>query len=208
MRSSLLALAPLGIALLASAPARAADDDNNDQTLLGPRTHHGGYGGPEMKATTMVGDPAIFVGGQAGWIIDRQLVLGGAGYGLASSHSPDAPLLRPEGPSRLQLGYGGFRVGWIVAPKQLVHFTASVLVGGGGVTVVTHDLAADRYGSHNSAAFFALEPAIDMEVNLARWLRLGVGASYRYLGNTGQPGLQAVDLSGPAAGVALRFGVF
>jgi hypothetical protein len=161
-----------------------------------------------MKATAMTGEPAILVGGQAGWIVSRHFLLGGAGYGLATTHSPASELARPEGPSRLGLGYGGVRVGWIFATEELVHLTAAVLVGGGGVTVMTHNLAADRWDTHNSEAFFALEPEVELELNLARNVRLAVTGSYRYVGNTGTVGLQSSDLSGPAGGLVAKFGVF
>jgi hypothetical protein len=194
---------------LTTAPiAPASDTPAGDHTLLGGRTSHGGYGGPEMKVTTMTGEAAILVGGQAGWIINRHLLLGGAGYGLATSHSPTPDLARPEGPSRLGLGYGGLRLGWIFATENLVHLTAAVLVGAGGVTVATHNLSADRWDTHNSEAFFALEPQVELELNLARYVRLALSGSYRYIGNTGTAGLQASDLSGPAGGVIAKFGVF
>jgi hypothetical protein len=179
-----------------------------DRILIAPGAHHGGYGGPEMKLTSMVGEPALLVGGQAGWIIDRRLVIGGAGYGLASDHSPGAALERPEGPSRLNLGYGGVRAAWIIEPRRIVHASAALFVGAGGLSVVTHDLTTGRYDTHHASPFFALEPSLEVELNVARFVRVALIGSYRYLGDTRQPGLHSVDLSGPAAALAIRFGSF
>jgi hypothetical protein len=157
----------------------------------------------------MTGDVAVLVGAQAGWIVDRHLVIGGAGYGLVSNHTPVEDLQSSTGSSRIELGYGGPRLAWIIEPTQIVHVTVGTLIGAGGVDIATKDPArASGYNHHDSAAFFALEPQAELEVNVATYVRVAVGASYRYLGDTGKPGLHASDLSGPAASLAVKIGYF
>jgi hypothetical protein len=187
------------------APPAAAEED---QTLLGRGAHHGGYGAPEVKLTTLTGDAALLVGGQGGWIINKRLLVGAAGYGLTTSHTPLPELTRPYGSSQIMFGYGGPRLGLVFASQRVLHATIGVLVGAGGVGVMSHDVAQDKYRTHNGAAFFALEPQVELEINVHHNFRLALSGAYRYIGNTDQPGLRSSDLSGPSAGLALKFGVF
>jgi hypothetical protein len=195
-----------------AAPSAPSAEQEQDQTLLGRQTRHGGYGAPETKLTTLTGDAAMLVGAQAGWIIDRHFIIGAAGYGLVTTHSPVAELQRPTGPSRIELGYGGPRIGYIYRPSSLVHFSVGMLIGAGGMRIATRNPAADNgdggYDHHDSTVFFAMEPQLEAELNVARHVRLGIGGSYRYIESTGKPGLRSSDLSGPAASLAVKIGYF
>lgn len=215
---SMLALSALVLSIFAPRAARAdepegapspAPESEVDRTVFDSKTRHGGYGAPETKITTMTGDAAVLVGGQGGWIINRHFIIGGAGYGLASRHTPDMQLQRPTGASRIELGYGGPRVAYVFQPASLVHLTVGVLVGAGALTIATRAPANDDgFDHHDSAGFFALEPQAEMDINLAKFVRLALGGSYRYLGSSGKPGLAASDLSGPAGSIAIKLGVF
>lgn len=201
-------VATLALAWPAAALADATPNEGS-QTLFASRTRHGGYGAPELKMTTITGDAAVLAGAQGGWVIDGQIVLGVAGYALMSTHTPDALLRRPTGDSRLELGYGGLRVSYVLRPEKVVHFTVSTIIGGGGLAIATKNPArANGIETHDGAGFIALEPQIEAEINLTPYVRLALGASYRYLGDTVLPGLRASDLSGPAGGLALKIGVF
>jgi len=52
------------------------------ETLFAGEVVHGGFGGPVLKASTVNGSPALFVGGRGGWIINHSFILGGGGDGL------------------------------------------------------------------------------------------------------------------------------
>lgn len=202
----------LAFALALAWPTAAHADappGESSQTLFGSRTRHGGYGAPETKLTTMTGDAAFLAGAQGGWIIDGQVVLGVAGYALLSTHTPDPLLRRPTGDSQLELGYGGARIGYVLRPQKIVHVGFGVLLGGGGLAVATKNPArASGYDTHDAAGFIAIEPQVELELNLTPHVRLALGASYRYLGDTVLPGLRDSDLSGPSAALALKIGVF
>jgi hypothetical protein len=210
MRTTILTLLAVAsmFSIANTARAEEAAPSEEDKVLIGPNVKHGGYGAPEVKVTSFTGDAALLVGGQAGWIIDRQLVLGVAGYGLAMSHSPTEELLRPEGPSRIAFGYGGARVAWTHRPQRMFHASFGVLVGAGGVGVVTHDIGAGRYYTHNTAAFFAAEPATELELNVTSFMRVSASVGYRFITGTDEPGLHSSDMSGVAGGLAFKFGVF
>jgi hypothetical protein len=187
-----------------------------DEVLFGAGVHQGGYAAPEVKITSFTGDAALLAGGQAGWIIDRSLVLGLAGYGLATAHSPVPELSSPIGTSRIGFGYGGVRLAYVFTPQRLVHLSTGALVGAGGVTAVTSERVFDaedgdtdqRWRAHHGGAFFVAEPTADVEINLHKYVRVALSGSYRFASSTDRPGFKSSDLSGPAAGLAFKFGMF
>jgi hypothetical protein len=184
-------------------PEPDADLGADGDTVLGTHVDHGGYGSPELKLTALNGRSALLVGGEGGWIIGRRLVLGGGGYGAATEVTAPSILQSPGGNAHLGMGYGGFRLGGIVGSRKLTHVTFGVLIGGGGATASTSD---GTY--HRSDTFFVVEPDLGAEVNLARHVRLGLGGTYRFVGGTEVSGFTSTRLNGPAAMLALRFGVF
>jgi hypothetical protein len=191
-------------------PSVTAPDEfsERDQTLQTGKITHGGYGGPELKMTSVSSTAAMLVGGQGGWIIGHSLTLGGAGYGLATRvDAPDQTGV-PLGDSRVQLGYGGLRVGYTFTPHKLFHFSAGILVGGGGIAILEHHNDGSESRLLRSNAVFALEPDVAVELNINWFMRAGFSASYRYLGDSRIAGLSAGNLSAPAAGAVLKFGAF
>jgi len=156
----------------------------------------------------MTGDAAILVGGQGGWIINHGFVIGGAGYGLATTHDAPAELGRPNSRSTLQFGYGGMRLSYIVQPHDVVHVVFGLLAGAGGYSVLSRNDALDSHQMHDGRAFFVAEPQGEIETNLVRHIRVAFGFSYRFVGVRSIPGLNATDLSGPAASLMIKGGVF
>lgn len=171
-------------------------------TLGGSRVSHGGYGAPEVKLTSIAGTAGLLVGGQGGWVINHVFVLGGAGYGLATD-VPSPDVLQTPGASRafLSYGYGGPRLTFIPGARRPVHLVAAVLVGGGHVS-------SKSEGRSTGGGFFVVEPELGVEVNVARHLRIALGASYRIAGATSIVGLDTGALSGPTGLLAVKIGDF
>jgi hypothetical protein len=126
--------------------------------------------------------------------------------------------MRVDGlPSTLEMGYGGLRLGYLVAPQSLVHFGFGLIVGGGGLVAVSRDpvttvaangeRSSERQRAHGEA-FFAFEPELEGEVNVSQFMRVALSGSYRVINGVRAPGLDIASLSGPAVGLALRFGAF
>ena len=188
--------------------APQADYDEPDRVLLPGKVKHGGFGAPKVKLTTMIGEPALLVGGQGGWIINHGFVIGAAGYGLSTTHDAPAAYAPANTRSTLQFGYGGPRLGYIFRSHDVVHLTLGVLVGGGGYTILSRNAAADDTYTHGGRGFFVLEPQAELETNVLRFLRVGFGISYRYVGTKAVPYLETADLSGPAASLVAKLGSF
>jgi hypothetical protein len=148
---------------------------------------------------------------------DADTVLGShvehGGYGspelkLTSLSGRSALLVGGEGGwiigRRLVLGGGGYGAATEVQSPSVLQPAGgdAHLSMGGGATSSTSD------GSfHRSDSFFVVEPDLAAEVNLARHVRLAIGGSYRFVGGTEVTGFTATRLNGPAATLALRFGL-
>jgi hypothetical protein len=178
-----------------------------DETLIGDDIESGGYGAVIVKYGRIMGTDGVFVGGQGGWIINHTLVIGGGGFGLANKIA-----LEGYECQYLGFGYGGLLLEYIIASQKLVHLDIQCLIGAGGVssyTSYTDDCSywsEDYYGDGD--AFFAMEPGASLILNLHRYVRVGVGATYRYVGGVCYKGLDDSDLRGFTGQMVFKFGTF
>jgi len=189
---------------LAQEPAAAtppAQAQPEPEVLVGPGTPMGGWGGPTFAFGEVNGQSAMFVGGRGGWLIARRFTIGGAGAGLVNE--VDAP---PAGdiPRQLQMAYGGLWLESAFDPLGIVHLTAGLLAGGGGVDLTPQ---GQDYSVENDG-FFVLEPTLCVELNVGRTIRADLGVTYRWVNGIDLAGLDDGDLSGPTALVVLKFGSF
>lgn len=140
--------------------------------------------------------------------MNHGFVLGGAGYGLVTSHDAPGEFERPNTRSSLQFGYGGIRLSYIVRPHDVVHVVFGLLAGAGGYSILSRNDASDFHQMHDGRAFFVAEPQGEIETNVLRHVRFAFGFSYRFIGVRSVPGLGASDLSGPAASIMVKAGIF
>jgi hypothetical protein len=139
-------------------------------------------------------------------VIGHSFTLGGAGYGLPTRVEAPVEARGTATKTALALGYGGFQIGYIFLPQEIVHFSGALLIGGGGVAVL--DRSQSEWQSMASAAVFVLEPEAAVEVNITPLIRGAIHFSYRYMSDSTIPGLSTGALSGPSAGAMLAFGSF
>jgi hypothetical protein len=66
----------------------------------------------------------------------------------------------------------------------------------------------DNWDPYYSDAFLVAEPGISAELNIARWMRLSAGASYRFVSQLDLPNTPSNAFSGVAGNVSIRFGWF
>lgn len=176
-----------------------------DETLFSGDLENGGYGGPLVQVTEINGETGVLVGGQGGWIINHQLVIGGKGYGLANT-------INVEGADdmKLEFGAGGFMLEYIMNPSKLVHFSVHSMIGAGGVRYVDKDY--DRHHDYDSDssddAFFIAEPGFSLVLNVTDFMRIGAGATYRYISGVNYETLTNSDLSGVSGQVVIKFSSF
>ncbi len=176
-----------------------------ERTLLGRRVEHGGFGGPAVKFTEIADQFGVLVGGRGGWIINHSLVLGGGGYGLANTY--DFEIILDGRERHLALGYGGLEIEYVNRWRDVAHFTAGILIGGGGAS--WYDRHRGDWGiDDNNDAFFIAEPALNLEVNVVHFFRVAIGGSYRFVEELDLVGLGDADLRGAAGSLTFKFGEF
>lgn len=187
-------------AILLVLPVTASAQD----TLFGGEVHSGGYGGPTAAVSSFNGSTVAFAGGQGGWVINKMFVIGGAGRGMASPMDLTVAATTYD----LEFGYGGLLLEYLHGSDSVLHTMASVVVGGGGVSLLEQGVAST---AADDDAVWVVEPGFGVEMNITPWFRFGVQGHYRLVtGLTSRfetdYGLTDSDLSGALLTFEFRFG--
>lgn len=191
-------------------------EDDDMQTIFNKDNlkFTGGYLAPEIKVSNVHEDISMFLGGKLGFTFNEKFSLGMAGYGLVnnSNYYENVPEISTtnETPLRIGMGYGGLNMEYTLFSSKVVHFTIPVVVGAGGVTLYEDD--GDYFNSEweeieNSAAF-VVEPGVTVELNLFKFFRIDLGASYRYVSGTELDYLTDEDLTDLSFNATFKFGFF
>jgi hypothetical protein len=171
---------------------------------------------PDARITEVDGRTSALVGGYAGWMTDRTLLVGAGGYWLA------------DGANGAELAYGGLVVEWLARSDQRIGFGVRGLVGGGGATLKTtfrdffgrdvdiarlpgrgHGFRDGRVGNPDDLHilvreyFFVAEPTAQIVWHITRWMRVDLGAGYRL---TSGAGPLDERLRGASGSLAIQFG--
>lgn len=206
------------ILIIAGFSLMAQEENRNEEeyrTLFGgSETTHGGYGGITVNYTQIDGKDAVLVGARGGWIINHGIVIGLGGYGFANDMSTQKTINGYTDNYTLAGGYGGLLIEPIIGAKWPVHVSIPILIGAGGVSYINNywkpsdNPYHDPYYYENVDAYFVLEPGIEIELNMVKFMRLAVGGYYRYTSDIDLADTKADMLRGFSAGVTLKFGKF
>ncbi len=191
------------------APTQQQEQSSGIETLIPGNARFSGYGGPVVKFSPVKGSLSTYVGGYGGLLVNSTLFIGIGGYGLANNIAADATIAPGQS---LGIGYGGLVLEYIANSNQLLHYGVQMLVGYGGATYYYRGLDFNgrtvRLLTSQADGFFVVEPGVYAEVNIARWFRIGAGASYRYANGVELNGLTNSDISGVSANLTFKFGKF
>lgn len=107
-------------------------------------------------------------------------------------------------------GYGGIYLEPIIGPRLPVHISIPVLFGVGGITnVADHNWENNwMYDNSREDVFLVLEPAIELEFNMTRYMRLAGSFGYRFTSNIEMENTDPEVLEGFNIGIVLKFGKF
>jgi hypothetical protein len=168
----------------------------------------GGYFSPVVKLSTVNDQFGVFVGGRGGLIINHAFAIGFGGYGLANY--VDAINRGPLGERYMEMGYGGLDIEYIYSPHNLVHFSFSTLIGGGGVLFNERSWGSDYWDDRDRTVngFFIVEPAVNVDLNVTTFLKTSIGASYRLVNGLKSDVSTNNELSGPSVMLSVRVGKF
>lgn len=144
--------------------------DGGDQTLFS-RSHRAGFFvAPIVEYSDFNNDITTATGGGIG-LIAGDFFIGGYGLGVA-----DYNKIINENFDRLEMGHGGFWLGFVAPQHEVVHFFSSVKAGWGALDI---DFSGNEPDYRD--AFFALTPEAGIEVNVFRWFRISAAAGYRFM---------------------------
>jgi hypothetical protein len=169
----------------------------------------GGYGGPIVAYSRMLGRDGVLVGGEGAVLIDHRLSFGGAGY--VFSRSPDGPPAPDGTPREFFTGYGGVLIRYAVYSDLPIYASFGTLVGGGAIALAPrHDDDEDEDDNDNveTRGFFVLQPDVSLHANATRWLRFGLIFGYRIATAVDHFDYHGSDMSGPVVGGSVQAGWF
>lgn len=180
------------------------------KTLLGEVDSYGLYLGLTMNYSVLNNENAMIIGGKGALVIGHGMAIGLAGYGFANDHKWN-PVMKQN--VNLEGGYGGFYVEPIIFPKFPVHLAFPVFVGVGGIGYMAdeyYDYDYDEWNSYveDNDAYVLIEPGVELEMNMVRFLRISIGASYRYTSEIHLINVDSDVLNGLSAGITFKFGGF
>jgi len=196
-----------------------AQEGNRDQqeyrTLFGgDEITHGGYGGLSINYSQIDGKGAILVGAKGAWIINHGIGIGIGGYGFANDINYEKTINGSIDKYTLAGGYGGLLIELIIGANWPVHVSIPVLIGAGTVAYVNNhwknydDPDFHRPYNQDGDAFFVIEPGIEIELNMVKFMRLAIGGHYRFTSNLDLVDTKSGILNGFSTGVTLKFGKF
>lgn len=206
-------------AFLAVFSPLVAQEEENERTLFGAGNDYdiGGYGALVMNPTAMDGEFTVVGGIRGAAILDHKFALG-AGFYDNWIHSLKADYVDPRtGKSpRLSVNTYMLEFEYFVVPKNLINYSFQLGVGGGIAEFKLEDWDwegdSDYDPDYGDDWFFALQPQVNLNVNILTWMRATVGVGYSlaldadYTLGTNTYGDS--ELSYPYGSLTFRFGDF
>lgn len=174
----------------------------------------GGYASIGNQFTTINGDFANMPSIYGGWFINRKFLLG-LGMAATTNYIP-VPLAHSQNPLRkmtYQYGQFGLMTEYVAASTHLIHLNFNLLTGAGFVLQYDRksrdewDFGDDKDNTDPNC-FFVMEPGVQVEFNLLKWMRFSPGVSYRRVFGSDARGLSDRSLSNVSYNLSLKFGKF
>jgi hypothetical protein len=174
-----------------------------EETLVKGELDHNGFIAAIWKTAHIVGETELMLGIRGGWIIDHTVILGIGCYGLTGESKTRKIESKEE---KVEYSYGGLELEYVHNSSKIIHPSIYLLIGSGHVRYEDENLHFDDRGEIDE--FFIAEPGTNLMFNITKFLRAGIGASYRFVSDVEQRGLHNSDLDGFSATLTLKFGKF
>jgi len=202
------------IAALCCATIIYAQDEGNEytnnefKTIFGGK-NIGGYGAVGVGYTTIDDKDAIVFNARGGAVLGHWLAMGLTGTGFMNEYSHNNKLNEKVS---MVGGYGGFFVEPIIMPFSGVHVTFPITAGIGGISYTTFEDDEDEWDQENNneagQSFFVIEPGIEIEFNIFKFMRMSVFGTYRYVTELDWEYTSSTAMNSVSAGLIFKFGKF
>lgn len=202
----------IAIGLLGSLGLQAQNSEV-ETIFKGTKTSSGGYGAITNKFTSINGEFANMVGLYGGWFINKKVMLG-VGAAATTSYLPvkDEFNIFPGKRTSYEYGQLGLMTEYVIASNKSLHVVFNVFTGAGFTTQYVRSTWDDNdyndYHNTDTNWFLVVEPGVQVEVNLLKWLRFSPGVSYRFVNNSESLDLTDNKLQGVSVNLTLKFGRF
>ncbi len=190
----------LSAMLLCGVTSYAQDDT---EYLLDGGIRFSGFGGPLIEFSSINGDLAVSSGGGGAALLNNRFFFGGYGMGLTNEVNFT---LENQMQVETEMGHGGMWLGGIIKPNKILHFGVSTKLGWGSID--TYDVSFTQRRSLGDDDIFVVTPQVEMELNVARWFKINVGAGYRKVIGVEETMYQATDFDSGVVTLGFLFGWF
>lgn len=188
-------------------PILVTAQDEEFKTIFnkkGDKLKISGFGAPIMNFTAIDNDFALMMGGGCAVILGN-VFIGGYGMGKTNEIAYKSGDENTTEDYNLGFGHGGLWFGYVIKPKNAIHLSLSSQVGWGAVTKKLK-VPEDETENIQSQAFTIISPIVEVEYNIARYFKVGTGASWSYV--TGTSDYSSSKLSKPSFFLSFKFGWF
>jgi len=182
----------------------SAQEKKNDniETLFSKPSKVRGYIGSLTNITTLDGKTAYMSGVNVAGIFNDHFILGL--YKLDLENSIFSNNDNYIG-SSINFDHKGLWLGYVFMPKRMIHFNANVQAGKGNLEI--YDASLNSWLEDDFV--FVITPSLEVEFNVAKFLRVGIGANYRFALDVNEfNNYDDSDFSDLGAFVSFKFGWF
>ena len=183
--------------------------------------------GSEFQYSSLAGQFTPMAGVSAMLHINKKLGIGLAGYRTVNNFTPT--VLNANSLLNLNVMYGGLKLEYTPNPNSAVHVSFPLLIGGGMARVDSasnyrnnfgkfggkdYNKNGNRESNGRETDFWVIQPGINIEANVIRFLKIYAGASYRITPSvntditTALPNPTASQLSGLNLSAGVKLGLF
>ncbi|MFO7722315.1 MAG: hypothetical protein R6V49_03735 [Bacteroidales bacterium] len=179
-----------------------------------------GFGGPLAEFTLIGNDFALCNGGGGAFLVNQTFFFGGYGMGLSTSHYRDdmKDITGIDHP-KLYFNHSGLWLGYIHNHFKPIHPALSVKLGGGEISLTDIYFHTTPFDERKGVdKVFVVTPQIEVEMNFTPWMKMNVGAGYRFVsgvdrlyqvtGHDPEMYYNAGDFSTPFLNLGFYFGWF
>ena len=153
--------------------AQDKEEIDNIETFFEKPSKIRGYVGPLTDITMVDSEIAYMTGVNVAGIFNDHFILGFYNLNIENDIKSDNTNYFE---STIDFNHKGIWLGYIFIPKRIIHFNTNVMLGKGDL-----ELYDDFLNEWIEDDFiFVLTPSLEAEFNVAKFLRVGIGANYRF----------------------------
>jgi hypothetical protein len=184
-----------------------AQTEKDVKSIFGNGKLHSGYFlTPSVKSGNIAGSTNVITGIGAGVIFNNKFSLDGSYRFTVTENSPAG-----EDPAYYLHGrWFGLGGEYTVMPEKIIHLGFPVEVGLGEIELDVKDSFENMHMPviQDEAWFFNIEPAIALEVNVWKYIKLNFKAGYRFVSNINFRNITEKDLAGVTFSLGIKAGIF